>query len=344
MDLRNLLGKLDQLSEGTMASAEKKPRGPKFTGKMKGTDPASAAKDKYVGSSMEESIFKELEAALKKEPEKRNLMREFAEYKKSLVEDAESLNIGDPVIIAGPVMYEGSTGEIVDFTRDKRFVVVNLYNHGTHSFHSSDVQFNDYAGSDDEEARMYDAGEFRDEVNEEFSDLERAVMEGGHELIKENPAAPAQPNKPTLGSDLSNTQSQQTAQQQQQNLKAQQQAAQKEKQEQATLQKGINDLKSAGAAVSNPTQVVKAFSKADDNLGLTPADKNSIASAGTILAPIMANPALQGKFKDLVTQASAEQKKQQQQQQANRAQATGGAEGTAVNRAGAQATPAGVQK
>ena len=43
MDIRNILGKLDQLSEGTMASAKKKPTGPKFVGKMKGTDPASAA-------------------------------------------------------------------------------------------------------------------------------------------------------------------------------------------------------------------------------------------------------------------------------------------------------------
>lgn len=154
-------------------------------------------------------------------------------------------------------------------------------------------------------------------IGETFTDLELAVMEGGHELIKENPvapAAPAQPGKPTLGTDLTKPAGQQDAEQQQQDQKAQQLAAQKEKQEQATLQKGVNDLKSAGAAVSNPAQVVKAFDKAEDNAGLTPADKNSIASAGTVLAPIMANPALQGKFKDLVTQASAAQKKEQQQQ------------------------------
>ena len=70
---------------------------------------------------------------------------------------AEDLSIGDPVIITGKgIEFEGTTGEISDFGDMKRFVVVNLYNHGPHSFHSSDVSFNEYAGSDEEEARMYD--------------------------------------------------------------------------------------------------------------------------------------------------------------------------------------------
>lgn len=84
----------------------------------------------------------------------------------ALKENAEELSIGDPVIISGNVEFNGKTGEIADFGRDKRFVVVNLYNHGKHSFHSNDVSYNDYVDSDDEEARMYDAGEFRDEQNE----------------------------------------------------------------------------------------------------------------------------------------------------------------------------------
>ena len=62
---------------------------------------------------------------------------------------AEELNVGDPVVITGNVEFEGKTGEIAEFGRDKRFVVVNLYNHGQQSFHSSDVSYNDYAGSDD---------------------------------------------------------------------------------------------------------------------------------------------------------------------------------------------------
>ena len=168
-------------------------------------------------------------------------------------------------------------------------------------------------------------------VAEGFSELDLAVMEGGHELIKEAPVAPVQPGaapapaagKPTLGADLTKPAAQQAAQQQQKTQQAQQAAAQKEKLQQASLTKGVNSLKSAGAAVSNPNQVVKAFDKAENNQGLTPADKNSIASAGTVLAPIMANPQLQGKFKDLVTQASAEQMKAQQQAKQQQTQAAG---------------------
>jgi hypothetical protein len=212
MDMRDLLGKLDTLNEGTMAAAKKKPTGPKHTGKWKGTDPASAAKTKYVGG---ESLLRDLEAALHETPT-RDLMREYKDF------------------------------------------------------------------------------------------------------IKEAPVVPQQQsNKPTLGTDLTKPG---TPQQQQQQdpaqVAAQQKLAQQEKIEQNNLQKGVADLKAAGAAVSNPAQVVKAFDKVDDQQALTPADKGAVATAGTVLAPIMANTQLQGKFKDLVAQASAEQKKQQQQQQA----------------------------
>jgi hypothetical protein len=86
-----------------------------------------------------------------------------------LTENAQDLHIGDPVIITGNgIEFEGATGEIIDFGSDHRFVVVNLYNHGRHSFHSSDVSFNEYAGSDDEEARAYDAGEFGDDPRDMY--------------------------------------------------------------------------------------------------------------------------------------------------------------------------------
>lgn len=62
------------------------------------------------------------------------------------------LNIGDPVTITGEVQFQGKTGDVTDFGKDKHFIVVNLYNHGKHSFHASDVEFNDYAGSEDEDA------------------------------------------------------------------------------------------------------------------------------------------------------------------------------------------------
>jgi len=57
---------------------------------------------------------------------------------------AENLNVGDNVVISGDVNLKGATGVIDSFGRDKRFVVVDLYNHGRHSFHSSDVSANDY--------------------------------------------------------------------------------------------------------------------------------------------------------------------------------------------------------
>ncbi len=77
----------------------------------------------------------------------------------SLEESAESLNVGDDVIITGPVEYEGATGVIDSFGQDNRFVVVNLYNHGKKSFHSSDVSFNEYADSEEEEAELNRYGE-----------------------------------------------------------------------------------------------------------------------------------------------------------------------------------------
>jgi hypothetical protein len=152
----------------------------------------------------------------------------------------------------------------------------------------------------------------------------RDLMREYREFKEATPAQPQQPqqpaqqpgNTPTLGADLTKPG---TPQQQQQQdpaqAAAQQKLAQQEKAEQNNLQKGVASLKMAGAAVNNPANLTKAFGKVDDQQGLNPADKGAIASAGTVLAPIMSNPQLQGKFKDLVTQASAEQKKQQQTQQ-----------------------------
>ena len=78
-----------------------------------------------------------------------------AQYFKPMGESAEQLNVGDQVIVSGNVQYRGTTGIVVDFGQLKRFVVVDLYNHGKHSFHSSDVSLNDYAGSEEEESDHY---------------------------------------------------------------------------------------------------------------------------------------------------------------------------------------------
>ena len=61
----------------------------------------------------------------------------------------DRLSVGDPVIVTAPNAYEGKTGEISEFSPSGKFVIVNLYNHGEHSMHLSDVEYNQYA--DDEE-------------------------------------------------------------------------------------------------------------------------------------------------------------------------------------------------
>jgi hypothetical protein len=125
---------------------------------------------------------------------------------------------------------------------------------------------------------------------------------------------PVQTGLPTLGTDLTKPGTPQQQQADPAQAAAQQKLDQQEKAEQNNLQKGVASLKMAGAAVSNPANLTKAFGKVDDQQALNPADKGAIASAGTVLAPIMSNPQLQSKFKDLVTQASAAEKKQQTQQ------------------------------
>ena len=87
-----------------------------------------------------------------------------------LNENAEQLSVGDPVIITGQgIEFEGKTGDIDSFGENNRFVVVNLYNHGRHSFHSSDVSYNDHADKEDdldEDLYQYDK---EDPYNSEFA-------------------------------------------------------------------------------------------------------------------------------------------------------------------------------
>lgn len=95
-----------------------------------------------------------------------------------LFENAGSrLQIGDPVIITGNVQFQGSTGDVREIGRGGRFVVVDLYNYGPHSFHASDVSYNDYADSDQEEADMYDRDEDFRRWNSE-RDVDEDVAEG----------------------------------------------------------------------------------------------------------------------------------------------------------------------
>ena len=68
---------------------------------------------------------------------------------RSLEED-QQLHVGDPIVVTAPNEFEGKTGEIYDFAPSGKFVIVNLYNHGKHSMHLSDVEYNQYANDQDE--------------------------------------------------------------------------------------------------------------------------------------------------------------------------------------------------
>ena len=86
--------------------------------------------------------------------------KKAAQSRNSLVKESISgLRPGSDVVITGPVEFEGATGVLDSFSPSGEFVVVNLYNHGKKSFQRSDVSYNDYADSDQEEADMYDQDE-----------------------------------------------------------------------------------------------------------------------------------------------------------------------------------------
>jgi hypothetical protein len=89
-------------------------------------------------------------------------------FNSGLTESKSGLQVGDPVIITGNVEFRGKTGDVVDIGRNGDFVVVDLYNHGRKSFHSSDVDHNDYAGSDDEQ-------EYQQRVAEDMFGLDPKV-------------------------------------------------------------------------------------------------------------------------------------------------------------------------
>jgi len=67
------------------------------------------------------------------------------------------LSVGDPVVVTGPNEFEGKTGEIYEFSPSGTFVIVDLYNHGKHSMHLSDVTYNEYV-DDQEQDDWYDEG------------------------------------------------------------------------------------------------------------------------------------------------------------------------------------------
>ena len=66
-------------------------------------------------------------------------------------EKGQRLHPGDPIVVTAPNEFEGKTGEIYDFSPSGSFVIVDLYNHGKHSMHLSDVAYNDHADQEEED-------------------------------------------------------------------------------------------------------------------------------------------------------------------------------------------------
>lgn len=94
---------------------------------------------------------------------------------------ADQLEVGDGVYISGDVNFKDSTGEIVRFGKDKKFVVVKLHSGGEHSFHSSDVSENksdeDEEDEDDKEAGTFYIAFY--ETDEERSWIGKVSKEHG---------------------------------------------------------------------------------------------------------------------------------------------------------------------
>jgi hypothetical protein len=82
--------------------------------------------------------------------------------------EGERLHKGDPIVVTAPNEFEGKTGEIYEFSPSGSFVIVDLYNHGKHSMHLSDVAYNDYADQEETDD-WYDD----EEVAEGFQDFNK---------------------------------------------------------------------------------------------------------------------------------------------------------------------------
>jgi hypothetical protein len=79
-----------------------------------------------------------------------------AEPQDTPLDEGQRLHRGDPIVVTAPNEFEGKTGEIYDFSPSGTFVIVDLYNHGKHSMHLSDVEYNQYADTQDDEDDWYD--------------------------------------------------------------------------------------------------------------------------------------------------------------------------------------------
>ena len=110
--------------------------------------------------------------------------------KNSKVTEDQRLSVGDPIVVTAPNEFEGKTGEVAEFSPSGKFVVVDLYNHGRHSMHLSDVEYNQYADTQADEDDWYDdADEFGKPGSEFFP-------EGFQDFNKVEPYAVCLAGKP----------------------------------------------------------------------------------------------------------------------------------------------------
>ena len=79
-----------------------------------------------------------------------DLQNQINALRSTTLDEDQRLHVGDPIVVTAPNEFEGKTGEIYDFSPSGSFVIVDLYNHGKHSMHLSDVEYNQYADDQDD--------------------------------------------------------------------------------------------------------------------------------------------------------------------------------------------------
>lgn len=104
-DMRKLLEAMD-----SMTRAEKKPTGPKFPGYWKGTDPASKARSKMVGSA-EESVIKDLHNTAKKKAAEWDLGEAFKNFKE---QDTDTATTTVDTSVKAPVAQPSLSQQVKD--------------------------------------------------------------------------------------------------------------------------------------------------------------------------------------------------------------------------------------
>lgn len=102
MDLKKIIKTLDSINEGSMAAAEKHPTGPKFPGYWKGTDPASLAKSRMVGSAEESksNLLRDLSQTARETKLRRKLEDDFLNFKQDNKSNpTDSIKLDVPLLI-----------------------------------------------------------------------------------------------------------------------------------------------------------------------------------------------------------------------------------------------------